>query len=44
FVIPGWHGHRHAADEDAVLFSVSDQPMQTKLGLWRDERPGDPTA
>ena len=44
FVIPGWHGHRHEADQDAVLFSVSDQPMQTKLGLWREERPGDPAA
>jgi gentisate 1,2-dioxygenase len=44
FVIPGWRSCRHQADEDAVLFSVSDQPMQTKLGLWREERPGDPGA
>ncbi|MDC0033083.1 gentisate 1,2-dioxygenase [Alphaproteobacteria bacterium] len=44
FVIPGWHPYRHAADEDAVLFSVSDQPMQTKFGLWREEQLGDPAA
>ena len=43
-VIPGWQGYRHEAVGEAVLFSVSDQPMQTKLGLWREERPGDPAA
>jgi gentisate 1,2-dioxygenase len=41
--IPGWRGYRHQADEDAVLFSVSDQPMQTKFGLWREERLDTPT-
>jgi gentisate 1,2-dioxygenase len=38
FVIPGWRWHRHVAPEDAVLFSVSDRPVQDKLGLWREER------
>jgi len=40
FVIPGWCEHHHLVYEEAVLFSVSDQPMQTKFGLWREERPG----
>lgn len=39
FVIPGWRTYRHKASEDAILFSVSDKPMQTKFGLWREERP-----
>ena len=40
FVIPGWHEYRLEADEDAVLFSFSDQPAQQKLGLWREQRDG----
>ena len=42
FVVPGWQCYRHEATDDAVLFSVSDQPMQTKFGLWREERLDDP--
>ena len=38
FVVPSWHWHSHAPAEDAVLFSVSDRPVQEKLGLWREER------
>ncbi len=38
FVVPGWRRHRHAASEDAVLFSVTERPVQQKLGLWREER------
>jgi gentisate 1,2-dioxygenase len=38
FVVPGWCRHAHAAAEDAVLFSVSDRPVQRTLGLWREER------
>ncbi|MCZ6722050.1 MAG: gentisate 1,2-dioxygenase [Alphaproteobacteria bacterium] len=38
FVVPSWHHHRHEADEDAVLFSFSDRPVQQKLGLWREDR------
>ena len=39
FVVPGWREFRHLADEDAVLFSLSDRPVQQALGLWREARP-----
>lgn len=39
FVVPGWCEFRHLADEDSVLFSLSDRPVQEALGLWREERP-----
>ncbi|MCZ6860173.1 MAG: gentisate 1,2-dioxygenase [Alphaproteobacteria bacterium] len=42
FVIPSWSHHYHEADEDAVLFSFSDRPVQQKLGLWREQRGNDP--
>lgn len=42
FVVPGWHPHRHVAAEDAILFRVSDRPVQQSLGLWREHRPGAP--
>lgn len=38
FVVPSWCWSRHAAHDDAVLFSFSDRPAQTKLGLWREMR------
>lgn len=38
FVIPSWYPHHHSVDEDAVLFSFSDRPVQQKLGLWREKR------
>jgi gentisate 1,2-dioxygenase len=38
FVVPSWHRHRHVVDQDAVLFSFSDRPVQIKLGLWREQR------
>jgi gentisate 1,2-dioxygenase len=38
FVVPGWCRHRHEAEADSILFSVSDRPVQDKLGLWREER------
>ena len=38
FVIPNWHRHTHEADEDAVLFSFSDRPLQEVAGIWREER------
>ena len=37
FVVPAWTPTRHAATEDAVLFSYSDRPVQKMLGLWREE-------
>ena len=38
FVVPSWHEIIHEADEDAVLFSYSDRPIQEKLGLFREKR------
>ena len=35
FVAPSWLPVSHAADDDAVLFSYSDRPVQKALGLWR---------
>ena len=37
FVAPSWHPVSHAANEDSVLFSFSDRPVQKMLGLWREE-------
>ena len=38
FVVPSWARHAHAAEQESVLFSFSDRPVQEKLGLWREER------
>ena len=38
FVAPSWHPIVHEADEDAVIFSFSDRPVQEKLGLFREDR------
>ena len=38
FVVPSWFEIVHEADDDAVLFSYSDRPIQEKLGLWRERR------
>ena len=38
FVAPSWAAVSHEADEDAVLFSYSDRPVQEKLDLWREDR------
>ncbi len=40
FVVPSWLPHRHLAREEAVLFSFSDRGVQQKLGLWREDKPG----
>ncbi|MEQ3549747.1 cupin domain-containing protein [Pseudonocardia nematodicida] len=40
FVVPGWASYQHhngAADDDAVLFSYSDEPVMRALGLHREE-------
>ncbi len=37
FVVPSWIPVRHHSDDDAVLFSYSDRPVQKALGLWREE-------
>ena len=38
FVAPSWSPVRHFADDDAILFSLSDRPAQQSLGLWREDR------
>lgn len=38
FVAPSWHPVSHHADEDSVLFSYSDRPVQEKIGIWREDR------
>jgi gentisate 1,2-dioxygenase len=37
FVVPSWSTVVHEADDEAVLFSFSDRPVQKLLGLWREE-------
>ena len=39
FVVPSWCPVSHEANEEAVLFSASDRPVQAMLGLWREEVP-----
>jgi len=36
FVVPSWHVFSHAAKSDAVLFCVSDETTQRKLGFLRE--------
>jgi gentisate 1,2-dioxygenase len=38
FVIPSWQWVTHQAEEEAVLFSFSDRPVQEKLDLFREDR------
>jgi len=38
FVIPSWCTVSHRVNQDAMLFSYSDRPVQQKLGLWRELR------
>lgn len=38
FVAPSWAWQKHEASSDAVLFSFSDRPVQSALGLWREQR------
>jgi gentisate 1,2-dioxygenase len=40
FVVPSWCEVAHEADEEAVLFSFSDRPVQKALGLWREQAEG----
>ena len=39
FVIPSWAPVAHQAQEESVLFSMSDRAAQQALGLWREEAP-----
>ena len=38
FVVPSWMWVSHEADDDAVLFSYSDRPVQQAIGLFREDR------
>ena len=38
FVVPSWQWVTHEANEDSVLFSFSDRPVQQKLDLFREDR------
>ncbi len=39
FVVPLWHYHRHesAADQEAILFVMTDRPLMEALGFYRHE-------
>jgi gentisate 1,2-dioxygenase len=37
FVVPSWYPVSHQADEETVLFSYSDRPVQKILGIWREQ-------
>jgi gentisate 1,2-dioxygenase len=37
-VCPPWIWRKFRAEDDLVLFTFSDRPVQEKLGLWREER------
>jgi gentisate 1,2-dioxygenase len=39
FVVPSWMPVSHEAEDDAVLFSLSDRAAQKALGLWREQVP-----
>jgi gentisate 1,2-dioxygenase len=38
-VVPNWHWHeiQNLGSGEAVLFSVTDQPVMEKLGMYREE-------
>lgn len=36
FVCPSWMPYRLEADNDSILFSYSDRPVQQALDLWRE--------
>ncbi|HTJ93288.1 MAG TPA: gentisate 1,2-dioxygenase [Pararobbsia sp.] len=38
FVIPSWRAYQIEADEELVLFSFSDRPVQAALDILREER------
>jgi gentisate 1,2-dioxygenase len=41
FVVPGWSWSDHCADQDAILFAMSDEPLLRATCLYRRERAGD---
>jgi gentisate 1,2-dioxygenase len=41
FVVPGWSWSEHHAEEDAILFAMSDEPVLRATCLYRRECAGD---
>jgi gentisate 1,2-dioxygenase len=41
FVVPGWSWSEHLAEQDAVLFAMSDEPVLRATCLYRRDRAGD---
>jgi gentisate 1,2-dioxygenase len=37
FVVPSWYTVRFEVDEESVLFSFSDRPIQQALGIFREQ-------
>jgi len=39
-VVPpwSWHAHENTQSQDAILFSITDQPAVAALGLYREEQ------
>jgi gentisate 1,2-dioxygenase len=37
FMVPSWVPVVHEAQEESVVFSFSDRPIQKALGLWRED-------
>ena len=37
FVAPSWSKIKHKSNDDAILFSFSDRPVQEHLGIFREE-------
>ena len=38
FMVPSWKKYQLHADEECVIFSYSDRPVQKALDLWREEQ------
>jgi gentisate 1,2-dioxygenase len=38
FIVPSWLPLTLSAEQDTVLYSFSDRPVQQVLGLWREQR------
>ncbi|HEU5282268.1 MAG TPA: gentisate 1,2-dioxygenase, partial [Burkholderiales bacterium] len=37
FVVPAWSAYRLRSQDECVLFSFSDRPVQRAAGLWREQ-------
>jgi gentisate 1,2-dioxygenase len=38
FAVPSWQPYTIAARDESVLFNASDKTVQTKVGVWREQR------